>query len=286
MAHGDYQQRLAVHGNDEVAQLAENFNRMTEAVDRTNRAQRDLLANVSHDLRTPLTSIDGFSQAILEGAIQKDDGYHKTATIIHDETQRMLHLITDLIDIARIEGGVLDIAPQPLDWNELVNFEIAQAQEHIRQAGLNLQTNLSTLPPIYGDSNRIRQVVRNLLDNAIKYARPHTTIQLTTGYLTMNAVRPVSGKVAFGDTLHTGSWVSLAIANATDFIDPLELARVFDRFYRGDKSRSRREGSGLGLAIVREVVLAHGGRVEATSDDSTTVFTIWLPASASPLKHR
>lgn len=286
MAHGDYQQRLTVHGNDEVAQLAESFNRMTEAVDRTNRAQRDLIANVSHDLRTPLTSIDGFSQAILEGAIQNDDGYRKAATIIHDETQRMQHLITDLIDIARLEGGVLDIAPQPLDWNDLANIEISQTQEHIQQAGLILQTHLGTLPPIYGDSNRIRQVVRNLLDNAIKYARPHTTIQLTTSYLATNAVRPVPGEVAFGDTLRTGSWASLAIANETEPIDPLELARVFDRFYRGDKSRSRREGSGLGLAIVREVVLAHGGRVEATSDDSATVFTIWLPASASPLKHR
>lgn len=287
MAHGDYQQRLTVRGNDEVAQLAESFNRMTEAVDRTNRAQRDLLANVSHDLRTPLTSIDGFSQAILEGEIQNDDGYRKAATIIHDETQRMQHLITDLIDIARLEGGVLDIAPQPLDLNELVSIEIAQVQEHIRQANLILQTNLGTLPPIYGDSNRIRQVVRNLLDNAIKYARPHTTIQLTTSNLTTNLARPLSGEVAFGDTLRTGAWVSLTLANETEPIDPLELARVFDRFYRGDKSRSRREGSGLGLAIVRDVVLAHGGRVEATSDDSATVFTIWLPASDSLVtKHR
>jgi signal transduction histidine kinase len=173
-----------------------------------------------------------------------------------------------------------------LDWNDLVNNEIAQAQEHIRQAGLILQTNLGALPTVYGDSNRIRQVVRNLLDNAIKYARPHTTIQITTSHLAANAVRSVSGEVAFGDTLRTGSWVSLAIANETDPIAPLELSRVFDRFYRGDISRSQREGSGLGLAIVREVVLAHGGRVEATSDDSATVFTIWFPASASPLKHR
>lgn len=285
MAHGNYQQRLDVHGNDEVAQLADSFNRMTEAVDRTNRAQRDLLANVSHDLRTPLTSIDGFSQAILEGAIQNEDGYRKAAAIIHDETQRMQHLITDLIDIARLEGGILDIAPQPMDFNELVNIEVAQAQEHSRQAGLVIKINSSTLPPINGDPNRIRQVVRNLLDNAVKYARPHTTIQVTTSSLATNS-RSLSGGVAFGDALHSGNWVSLAIANETDPIDPLELARVFDRFYRGDKSRSQREGSGLGLAIVREVVLAHGGRVEARSGESVTVFTIWLPASTGPSKRR
>ncbi|MHB1356529.1 MAG: sensor histidine kinase [Anaerolineae bacterium] len=283
MAHGNYQQRLSVHGNDEVAHLAASFNRMTEAVDRTNRAQRDLLANVSHDLRTPLTSIDGFSQAILEGAIQSEDGYLKAAKIIHDETQRMQHLITDLIDIAKLEGGVLDIAPQPLDFNELVNIEVSQSQVHSRQTGLTLKMILGTLPPIYGDPNRIRQVVRNLLDNAIKYARPQTTIQVTTVSLA-TPLRTNSGGVAFGDTLRSGSWVSLAISNETDLIDPLELARVFDRFYRGDKSRSQREGSGLGLAIVREVVLAHGGRVEARSAESATTFTIWLPTSAGTTK--
>jgi signal transduction histidine kinase len=286
MVHGNYQQRLTVKGNDEVAQLADSFNRMTEAVDRTNRAQHDLLANVSHDLRTPLTSIDGFSQAILEGAIQNDDGYRKAATIIHDETQRMQHLITDLIDIARIEGGILEIAPQPLDLNELINLEVGQAQEHAQQVGLVIKMNLGALSHVYGDPNRIRQVVRNLLDNAIKYARPHTIVQLTTSNLAMHTARSTPKMVAFGDTLRSGSWVSLAIANETDTIDPQELARVFDRFYRGDKSRSLQEGSGLGLAIVREVVLAHGGRVEATSDESATVFTIWLPASSNPTKHR
>ncbi|MCE5258956.1 MAG: HAMP domain-containing histidine kinase [Chloroflexi bacterium] len=281
MARGDYQQRLDIKGRDEVAQLADSFNRMAEAVDRTNRAQRDLLTNVSHDLRTPLTSIDGFSQAILDGEIHSEDDYKKAATIIHAETLRMQRLVNEIIDVAKIESGALNISPEPLDWNDLVSTELNQARARILQNGIQITAVYGDLPKIYGDTFKLRQAIRNLIDNASKYAHPGTTISLCTGSNTTADTRIAGTRVAYGSLVNKGEWIYFSISNSFEPVNPEKLALFFNRFYRGDESRSQPEGSGLGLAIAREVILAHGGRVEAISNDSIITFILWLPVRSA-----
>jgi two-component system OmpR family sensor kinase len=268
MAEGDYDQQLPLSGPAEVQELAASFNRMARQVKSSRQAQRDFVANVSHDLKTPLTSIQGFSQAILDGTAADPEAARRAAGIIHDEAGRMRRMVDDLLLLARMDAGELQLDRQAVDLVPLLASCVTRLEPRAQDGGiaLNLDTPPSGLPPITGDGDRLVQLFTNLLDNALK----HT---------------PAGGRVTVTASA-SGDQVVVAVADTGPGIPADELARVFERFYQVDKSRARTQapGVGLGLAICKELAEAHGGRIAAESVVGVgTKFSVTLPtADAAP----
>jgi two-component system sensor histidine kinase ResE len=242
--------------------VAETFNQMTQQVEETQQAQRDFLANVTHDLRTPLTSIQGFSQAIIDGVASNPSAAQRAAQIIHDEAGRLNRMVQELLDLARIEVGRLSMTRNSIQISEIFRNVGERLQLKAHEKGLNLTMDIPELPSIAGDGDRLAQVFTNLVDNAIK----HT---------------PEGGKIMLVANLN-GNGVITQIRDTGEGIPASDLPHIFDRFYQVDKSRQRREGVGLGLTITKEIVDAHGGRIWAESQEgSGTNFSAWFPLPAS-----
>ncbi len=261
MAKGNYNQRLDLQGEDEVGRLAHAFNVMAKQVGGSDQMMRDLLANVSHELKTPLTSIQGFSQAIEDGAIGSPAEQQQAARIINEESQRMRRLVDDLIELSRLESGQVVMQHEPIDMEELLRGCAERFAWQLRESGAELQLDVSQLPSLEGDGHRLEQVFTNLIDNAVR----HTP---KGGHITVNAAAN-NGAVRVG------------VRNTGSYIPPDELSRVFERFFQHDPARTRGSaGAGLGLAIVTEVVQAHRGTISATSDETEgTEFVVTLPTS-------
>lgn len=272
IADGDYDQQLPLSGPAEVRELASSFNQMARQVKASQQAQRDFVANVSHDLKTPLTSIQGFSQAILDGTAADREETQRAAGIIHDEADRMRRMVDDLLLLARMDAGQLQLARQPVDLVELLAGCVASLEPRARQGGVTLQVDaVAGIPPLNGDGDRLAQLFTNLLDNALK----HT---------------PSGGRVAVTlEQQHREAIV--AITDTGPGIPAEQLERVFERFYRVDSSRARSQTKrvGLGLTICKELVEAHGGRIAAESVVGVgSKFSVYLPLadSAPTLAHR
>jgi signal transduction histidine kinase len=264
IAGGDYQQRVPVNGPREVRTLAASFNDMAGRVALSQQAQRDFLANVSHDLRTPLTSIQGFSQAIAEGVTSDPEAAQRAAQVIHDEAARMHRMVESLLDLARIEAGQLDFQAHAVALSDLLQGIGDSLSVRAREKGLLLELDVPPgLPRIAGDGDRLAQVFTNLLDNAIK----HT---------------PAGGQITL-QAETTSNGVTVTVQDTGVGVPPDDLPRIFERFYQVDKSRQsdRRSGMGLGLAITKQIVEAHGGVIQVTSAPGQgTTFTVWLPLPA------
>jgi signal transduction histidine kinase len=268
MARGHYRQRIEVKGQDEVGRLAAAFNGMAEQVGHSDQMMRDLLANVAHELKTPLTSIQGFSQALTEGAVHTPQEYAQAARIINDEAERMRRLVEDLLYLSQIESGQVRMEHEPVDIGMLLRDSLERVERRALEGGQQLVLEMpARLPPVIGDERRLEQVVSNLLDNALRYT-------------------PRGGSVRLRG-VQTGEQIEIAVLNSGSYIPPEDLPRVFERFYRVERARSGRNG-GLGLAIAAEVVAAHGGQIDASSSpDRGTEFRVTLPvASATALVNR
>lgn len=255
---GNYDQTVPVQGPAEVQELARNFNSMAEQVRAGQQSQRDLLANVSHDLKTPLTSIQGFAQAITDGAAGDPASIRHSAGVIRDEAQRMARMVSELLDLARIESGQIVMQREPVDLSAVLRDCVDKQALRAQQAGVALNVVMTdNVPVIVGDGDRLAQVFTNLIDNALK----HTP---TGGKVTV-AARSLTGSsiVRRGKTWPAG--VEVRVADTGSGIPPQDLARVFERFYQVDKSRQRSGGLGLGLAIARQIVEAHYGTIKAES---------------------
>jgi two-component system, OmpR family, sensor kinase len=258
IAEGDYDQTVPIQGPTEVHELARNFNSMAEQVRGSQQSQRDLLANVSHELKTPLTSIQGFAQAISDGAAGDAESIRHSAGVIQDEAQRMARMVSELLDLARIESGQIVMRREPVHLDAVLRDCAAKLALRAQQAGVKLNAQVpDDLPVIIGDGDRLAQVLTNLLDNALR----HTS---EGGQVTL-AARPLSGSsiVRRGKTWPAG--VEVRVADTGSGIPPEDLARIFERFYQVDKSRQRGGGLGLGLAIVKQIVEAHFGTIKAES---------------------
>jgi signal transduction histidine kinase len=258
---------------------------MAREVERSRQAQRDFLANVSHDLKTPLTSIQGFSQAMLEGAIHDEQGYDRAAQIINEEASHMSRLIQQLLSLARLDDGEALIERAPIAPGELVKQVAEKLEPLVAEAKLELALSVApNLPTIHGDEEHLEQALSNLIDNAIKYTPAGGRIGVVVQQL-----RAKSGKVV-GQTelvcapprLRDGHWVAICVHDTGTGISPEELPHVFERFYRADKSRGRTGGSGLGLAIAKQIVEAHGGAIGVSSKQgSGSCFSVFLPTRPS-----
>lgn len=264
LASGDYQQRVEIRGDDEVAELGRSFNAMAADIERVRHRERDFLANISHDLKTPLTSIQGFAGALIDGTCPPD-AYPDAARIIYSESQRMGHLVGDILQLSRLEAGELTLLVSPIDLTALLRATAQRFADTAAKAGVIIRLeNLSDHPLVaLADRDRIEQVLGNLVENALRYTAPGGRIDLISGR--QEAPGPPLARLAVRDT-------GIGIAAS-------DLPRIFERFYQADKSRvAGRTGSGLGLAIVKELIERHGGAVHAESIvGAGTTITMTLP---------
>jgi signal transduction histidine kinase len=265
VARGNYHEKVPVQGPTEARTLAENFNRMTDAVRSSQQTLRDFLANVSHELKTPLTSIRGFSQALRDGTITEPEGEERAARVIEDESRRLLHLVEELLDLSRIESGQESMTRAPVPVGELFAHCAEVFSLRSQETGVSLEVETGDVPAVLGDFDRLEQVLGNLLDNAFRHTPGGGSVGL-------------SARLSSGPAGTAGSaWVELSVADSGEGIPPEELAHVFDRFYKGDTAG---RGTGLGLAISREIVRAHGGEIRAESSPGAgTRFVVTLPAA-------
>jgi signal transduction histidine kinase len=290
IAQGKLDQQIPVRGRDEVSRLAQAFNRMAREVAVSQRTLRDFLANVSHDLRTPLTSIQGFSQALADGTLVDRAEAVEAARIVNHEAARMSQLVDDLLYLSKMETGQAPLQLRDLELAPLVAARIEAAAWRAAEAGVELVWLPEPVPPVEADPLPLERVVDNLLDNALRHSpRGRTvTVRLTTdnGRKTTDEGRrtkdegPRGGQEA-SFVLRPSSSVTLSVHNTGSTIPPEDLPRVFERFYQVDKARAA-GSSGLGLAISREIVLAHGGRCWAeSSGEQGTTFFVLLPGKQS-----
>ena len=262
MARGDYEQRIEVRGRDEVANLASAFNAMSAQVDRGSRSMRQLLADVSHELKTPLTSIQGFSQAFADGVVEDPEEARRLAGVVYEESERMRVLIDDLLYLSRLEAGELALAREAVDLGALAAATERRLRYRAQEAGVTVRLEAAG-GLAAGDGRRLEQVLANLLDNAIRFAPTGSAVTVRTA--------------------RADGAATLEVHNGGAPIPADELDRIFDRFYQVDRARADRSHSGLGLAIAAELVQAHGGAIEARSAAGEgTTFRVRLPTADAP----
>jgi two-component system sensor histidine kinase BaeS len=256
MEQGDLSGRVPVAGGDEIATLAGAFNAMADSLERQDRLRRTLTSDIAHELRTPLSNIRGYLEAIREGVAAATP---EVIASIHEEAVHLQGLIDDLQELALAEAGELPIRPVATDLGALLQAVVQAHRGRAESAGITLTCEVADAVTAAVDAARVRQAVANLLDNALR----HT---------------PAGGTVIVG-IRRDGPWALLSVADTGGGIEPEHLPHVFERLYRADPARSRETGGGgLGLAIARALVRSHGGEVVAESDwGRGATFTVRLP---------
>jgi len=254
-------QLVIPRGPHEVQDLTRAFNSMLARVHASQKSQRDFVANVSHELKTPLTSIQGFAQAILDDTASTPEARKQAAQIIYDESGRMHRMALDLLDLARLEAGTADLQMSYVDMGLLLQSIVNKFTPQAQKANLTLQLDIpGDLPLVTGDGDRLAQVFTNLVDNALKFT-------------------PVNGTITLS-AKKVGDEVELSVNDTGSGVPSEALPYLFDRFYQADPSRAggEKHGAGLGLAIVKEIVEAHGGKIGVRSQaGQETTFAIHLP---------
>ena len=263
VATGDLSTPVAVVGSDELAELSASFNEMTEELKRLEAAKRQVIADSAHELRTPVTLIQGTIEGMIDGVFPLDV---RTLESVHEETVRLSRLIDTLRELEIIESGELDLSIEGVDLGETIRKAMPLFASAAKAKSIDLAAeSAGREPPIAaGDVLRLGQVVYNLVSNAIKYT-------------------PAGGKVRVREVDAPRDFVAFSVEDSGPGIAPGERVRVFERFYRVDKSRSSGSGGrGLGLAIAAEIVKAHGGMVAvADSPLGGAAFVVTLPRFVS-----
>ena len=248
-------------GPREVRELTRAFNAMIARVRSSQTSQRNFVANVSHELKTPLTSIQGFAQAILDGTASTSVEQKQAAEVIYSESSRMHRMVLNLLDLARLDAGTADLKMAPLDIRALLESIVEKFSLQAQKSGISLIVDSPPdLPTLVADGDRLAQVFTNLVDNALK----HT---------------PAGGQVTL-QVQPTQSEMEVRVSDTGFGIPDEAIAHIFERFYQVDLSRhgGERHGAGLGLAIVHEIVAAHSGKITVRSHEGLgTTFIVCLP---------
>jgi len=260
--HGDLTARVKMEGNysQEIEELGLAFNNMASSLQKSEYQRREFVANVSHELKTPMTTIAGYVDGILDGTIPPERS-RQYLQIVSDETKRLNRLVRSMLDISRLqdEGGVPEEQKTRFDLEECAGQVLITFEQKITGKNIDVQVDMPEYP-VYTQANpdAITQVIYNLVDNAVKFCPEGGRLSLT--------VREGGGKAY------------ISVTNDGPTIPPEELPLVFDRFHKIDKSRSQnRDSWGLGLYIVKTIVDAHGENISVTSRDGMTTFTFTLP---------
>jgi signal transduction histidine kinase len=278
IARGQYDHRVQAGGADEINRLAKSFNTMAEQVQSSRQMEKDFVANVSHELKTPLTSIQGFAQAILDGAVTDMVGARRAAQTIFDETGRMTRLVGDLLTLARFESGQIPLAHESMNLTQLLPMWVERFRPRAASLDESIITMIDPVLPITGDAGRLEQVVTNLVDNALKYNQPGGSVTVIAKNIVESKTKNVVPLRRRAPDAAPSQWVTITVSDTGSGIPKQDLPRLFERFYRGDKARVG-GGTGLGLSIANEIVRAHGGRIEVQSvQGQGSTFTIFLPA--------
>jgi signal transduction histidine kinase len=266
VAGGDLSQRVDAQSKDEIGELGRAFNGMTSSLAEAETLRKNLMADVAHELRTPLTVVQGNLQAILDGVYPLEMAQ---VASLYDETRLLTRLVDDLHDLALADAGQLRLERAPVDLAALVRAAADHFAPAAEAAGVALELAVAEdVPEVAGDAGRLAQVLRNLLSNALRHTPPGGHVRVALD--------------------RAAGWARLQVADSGSGIAPEDLPHVFDRFYRGDGDRRRAGGgAGLGLAIARQLVTAHGGRIEVASPpgDGAT-FTVLLPRAPASQNDR
>jgi len=241
IAAGDLAHRVVVRSRDELGRLAQAFNRMAEALQRSERARRNLIADIAHELRTPLTVIQGNLEAMLDGVFPLTQ---ESLAPVYEETLQLGKLVEDLRELTLAEAGTLPLERQKLELAELVERTCEAVRPMAQEEGIEIETELEHGSVVEADPHRIRQVLGNILANAVRYSPPGGTVRVTLK--------------------REGDEAVISVRDQGPGIPPEDLPHIFERFYKVDRSRNE-EGSGLGLAIAKAIVEAHGGKIWAES---------------------
>lgn len=258
LAKGQLGHQVTVHSQDEIGKLATAFNQMSQDLAQASKLRQQMTADIAHELRTPLSIILGHAEALQDGVLPPTA---ETFALIHDEASRLNGLVEELRTLTLAEAGELQLMIRPVSPQALLEKMITAYTPRAQQQAIRLQLDCPAgLPNLTIDPDRMAQLLANLLDNALR----HT---------------PAGGQITLAAAHHPPHLI-LTVSDTGNGIAPQELPHIFDRFYRGDKSRNRQSGgSGLGLAIAKSIVQAHGGQITAKSDPGRgTQFTIHLPA--------
>lgn len=259
VSKGDFSARVEIQSNDEVGQLAAAFNHMSASIQQEDARRRDFLADVSHELRTPISYIKGYSEGLASGYIKDDEEQKKYLKLIHREATRMVKLVSDLLDLSRLDGGQYSLEKHPFPLSQLIDDFVQKYMKDLKEKHIRLNVELDPDIIIHADEGRMEQILQNLMDNAIKYTDPEGEISITL-------------------TKHSkGALIELADSGIG--IPYEDLKKITERFYRVDKGRSRRYGgTGLGLSIVAKLVRLHDGEMEIQSEvGKGTVIRLMFP---------
>ncbi len=259
IAAGDYARRVDSRGPEEIARLADSLNRMAEGLQRIEALRRDLVANVAHELRTPLSTLRGHLEALRDGVAPANP---QTLDSLHEEVLRLVRLVEGLHQLSQFDARVSQLRLADLELPALAHRLVDVYGPEFARGGMAVrESHEPRLPGIQADADLVGQAIRNLLDNALRYGTGGTDVTIATS--------------------RRDDTVRIAVRNHGESIAPDALARIFERFYRGEKSRSRETGgSGIGLSLVQEIARAHGGDVGAASADGVT--TIWFELPIRP----
>lgn len=259
---GDFSYRVKIDSHDELADLGNAFNDMAQALDKLEGSRRSFVANISHELKTPMTSIAGFIDGILDGTIpkEKQDYYLK---IVSDEVKRLSRLVVAMLNMSKMESGEFEMKPKNYDISDQIIHILLTFEQKIDRKNIEIR-GLGSLGKklVYADPDMIYQVIYNLFDNAVKFTNEN-------------------GYIAAGIKEADDDMYEISVKNSGSGIAESEIPRIFERFYKVDKSRSLdSKGSGLGLYIVKIIVEMNGGKITARSDGKTqTEFIFTLPKS-------
>ncbi len=265
LAHGFYRERTLIGSDDELAELSRNVNQLAETLEQTEQRRMALLGDVAHELRTPLATIEGYMEGLLDGVVQPS---RETFSLVLSESVRLQRLIEDLMLLSRVEAGQIPVIPRPTDMRAILEHLVAQFQPQLAADQVQLISVIApNLPLAWADPDRVNQVLINLLANAFRYTPAGGTVTVRAH---ADATRLI---IAIQDT-------GIGIA-------PEHLPQIFERFYRVDKSRARASGgNGIGLTIARHLVYAHGGDIWAESPGlgHGTTFSFTLPIDPQTLQ--
>ncbi|MEW6058547.1 MAG: ATP-binding protein [Actinomycetota bacterium] len=257
METGDYSQRVRTNSRDEVGQLAAAFNRMSGELEDLERLRQDLIANVSHELKTPISALRAHLENLLDGVERPDP---ETLQVMLAQSDRLGRLVDQLLDLSRLESGEVPLRLEETALYRIVSQVLSEIEVACSDRDVRVENRVPDgLPAVFVDQERVHQVLFNLLDNAVRFTPPG-------GEVVVSAQR-------------VDKTCEVSVADTGPGIPPEHLPRLFERFYRVDPARSQKDGgTGIGLAIARSVVEAHGGRIRAESEVGRgSVFTFELP---------
>lgn len=259
---GDLTRRVELHCGGELEDLGNSINRMAGELSQLEDSRRNFVAAVSHELRSPLTCMRGYVDAMLDGTIEGED-VPKYLQVVKDETNRLTDLVRDLLDMSRFESGKFPLQIAPFDANEMIRRILINFEPRIDANRIQVDVQFDEEHRYCsGDANRINQVVSNFVDNALKFMHEGSTLTVATRLEGRNVI--------------------FTVRNDGEPIAAKDLPHIFERFYKADKAHTSGMGTGLGLAICKMIVQEHGSQIRVSSKVGDTTFEFALPACEPP----